>query len=142
MARYLNFPLLQEPYDMGAVDSLNRARFVFNVVAEKTASATFLEELAAIMVAAGVGTLTGNNRNIFLTSSVSIPQGDGPYLSIIDTGGPGGAKIHNQKAPAYERPGAQIVARAKKSADARAMALAAYTAIANVVNQTVTAATV
>lgn len=138
MARYLNFPLLQEPFDLG-VDSESRARFVFNLIVEKTPSTTFLEELAAIMVAAGVGVVAGNNRNIFLTQAVSIPPGDGPYLSIIDTGGPGGIKIHNQKPPAYQRPGAQIVARAKTPKAARDMAFAAYTAFANVVNQTVNA---
>lgn len=142
MSRFLHFPLLQEPFDMGAVDSLNRSRYVFNIVVEKTPSDTFLEELAAILVAAGVGRLTGTSRNIFLTSSVSIPSGDGPYLSITDTGGPGGQKIHNQIPPAYQRPGAQIVARAKNAADARRMAFAAYNALANVRNQTVTAATV
>jgi hypothetical protein len=141
MAFYLNFPLLQEPFDLG-IDGLSRPRFVFNLIVEKTPSSTFLEELAAIVIAAGVGVASGSNRNIFLTQGVSIPPGDGPYLSIIDTGGPGGVKIQNQKAPAYQRPGAQVVARAKTSKAARDMAFAAYTAFANVVNQTVNAASI
>lgn len=141
MAFYLNFPLLQEPFDLG-IDDISRQRFAFNLIVEKTASQTFLEELAAIIVAASVGVVAGKNRNIFLTQSVSIPAGDGPYLSIIDTGGPGGIKIQNQKAPAYQRPGAQIVARAKAPKAARDMAFAAYTAFANVVNQTVNAANI
>jgi hypothetical protein len=140
MTRYLNFPLLQEPFDFG-IDSINRQRYALNVVVEKTPSNSFLKELAAIIVNASVGVYIGNNRNIFLGSSSSIPVEDGPYISIIETGGVGGMKIQNQKAPAYQRPGAQITVTAKQPDVARSKAVAIYNAFANIVNTEVTALT-
>jgi hypothetical protein len=135
VAFYQQIIMLQsEPYDLG-VDERNRSKWQFNVMATKTASQTFVEELAKVLATAGVGTY---NVNIFGTSKAAIPTGDGPYLSIIPTGGPGPVRIHNQPAPAYPRPTAMIVVRGTVNSQARAMAFAAYDAIAKVVNQTVT----
>lgn len=134
MARFLQVMLLQEPFDMG-VDPKARVRYGFNIVVEKTQSTTFIEELIVILRDAQPTWRFG--REIFATSGASIPEGDAPVLSIIETGGPGGVLIQNQIPPAYMRPGAQIVARAKDPAAARTMAFAAYTALAAVSNRVV-----
>ena len=134
MARFLQVMLLQEPFDM-ALDAEGRLRYGFNIVVEKTPSTTFIEEVIAILRAAQPTWRFG--INMFATSASSIPKGDGPYLSIIETGGPGGVRIQNQIPPAYMRPGAQIVARAKDPAAARTMAFAAYSALAAVSNREV-----
>jgi hypothetical protein len=135
MARFLQVVLLQEPFDMG-LDPKTRLRYGFNIVVEKTSSTTFIEEVIAILRATQPTWRFG--RDIFATTAASIPEGEGPYLEIIETGGPGGSKIQNQIPPAYLRPGAQIVARAKDPSAARTMAWAAWTALSNVSNQTVT----
>jgi hypothetical protein len=134
MARFLQVMLLQEPFDMG-LDPKARVRYGFNIVVEKTQSTTFIEELVVILRGAQPSWRFG--REIFSTSGASIPEADGPYLSIIETGGPGGVRIQNQIPPAYMRPGAQIVARAKDPAAARTMAFEAYTALATVSNRVV-----
>lgn len=134
-ARYLWIVAEQEPFDLG-LDDQGRSKVVFNVVAEKTESAKFEEELIALLVAAGVGVA---GASIFVSSAAAIPaKGAGPYLSIETTGGLAGLKIQNQIAPAYQRPGAKIVTRASTYAAARAMARAAYDALVAVSNQTVT----
>lgn len=134
MARFLQVADLQEPFDLGP-DPSGRARYAFNIVVTKTASDTFDDELVAVLQNASVGTL---NSNIFVGRSADIPTGDGPYLSIIETGGYAGLRIHDQRRPAYPRPGAQIVARATSPVAARTMARAAYNALVDVVNATVT----
>lgn len=84
----------------------------------------FLDEIAARLVAQGVGVL---GTNIFGTSRSVVPPGDGPFLSLTETGGTGSAKTQNDTAT--ERPTAQILARAKNASDARAMLINAYVAL-------------
>ena len=134
MSFYQEIAPLQEPFDLGT-DDKGRARVVFNVSTVKTASNTFIEELVKLLVDASVGVF---NVDIFASTSVSLPAGDQAYLVIVETGGPAPGRIQNQAAPAYPRPSAKITVRAARYIDARAMARAAYDALAAVRNQTVT----
>ena len=134
MSRILILTLLQEPFDLGS-DASGRAQYTFNIISTKTESQTWLEEVARLLTNASVGVL---NTNIFLSSKAQVPTGAGPFLSIIETGGTSGIKIHDQTRPAYPRPAARIVVRASTVAAARAMAWAAHTVLAGVSNTTVT----
>jgi hypothetical protein len=93
----------------------------------------FLDEVAAKLVAAGVGTL---GANIFLGSKAVIPPDDGPYLSLIETGGTGPTRVHNEATAHTQRPTAQIVARAKSYSVARAKVKEAYDALDGLFNVT------
>jgi hypothetical protein len=135
MTYYLDIQPLQEPFDL-ELDEAGRAQFAFNVLATKRPSATFLQELVAILVDAGVGV---EDVSIFLTTKAVIPTGKGPYLSIRPTGGTGPLGTHNGGAAAYRRPGAQLVARASTWQAAEAMAHAAYSALVAIRNQAVSA---
>lgn len=135
MAKYLDIVALQEPFDLGPDATGNRTQWSFNITVIKTESDTFVEEIAALLVAAGVGVL---NSTLFLGSAAKIPSGDGPYTSILTTSGTSGLRTHNQSMPAYPRPAARIVVRAKNPVTARATCRAAYTALAGVRNTTVT----
>lgn len=83
----------------------------------------FLNEIIDRLEALGVGV---EGSNIFASSKSAIPSGNGPYLTITETGGTGSAKTQNS---ATERPSAQILVRAASYAAARAMAKAAYDAL-------------
>lgn len=91
----------------------------------------FLDEIAARLVAEGVGTI---GSNIILGSKGFIPKGDGPYLSLIETGGSAPTRIQNQNGANTQRPTAQIAVRAKNYIAARTMARAAYLALDGVFN--------
>lgn len=93
----------------------------------------FLDDLAARLVAQGVGVLS---TNIILGSRGTIPLGDGPFISIIETGGSGPTRVHNTNAPNTQRPTAQVLVRAKSYVVARAKAKAAYEALDGVFNTT------
>ncbi len=134
MARYLGISPLQEPFD-GGLDGKARAQVMFNVLITKTPSTTVAEELIKILTDAGVGV---EGTDIFFSSRASVPDGEGPFLSLIEQGGAAPGFIHNQDIPAYPSPGAQIVVRAKSYTQARAMAWAAYNALVVVRNQVVT----
>jgi hypothetical protein len=134
VAKWLDVVLFQEPFPIGA-DASGRARLAFNILVTKTVSDTFAEEIVSILTAAGVGTY---GTNIFIGDVVDIPTGDGPYLSVMETGGLSGLRIHEQTRPAYSRPGAQLIVRATTYDAARTMARAAHNALAAVSNAVVT----
>lgn len=135
---YLDIRDQQPPFDSGVLDGQSRAMWSFNIVATKAPSDSFLLELVAVLVAAGVGVY---GTNIFISSKAVIPPGNGPYLSIVATGGLEGIRTQNvTSGPTYERPSAQITVRAQSAAAAEAMARAAYAALVGVRNQSVTTA--
>lgn len=84
----------------------------------------FLDEIKDRLVAQGVGTY---GSDIFLGSNAVIPTGDGPFLSIIETGGTEPLRTHNG-AP-VTRPSAQLLARAKSIIVARTKLKLAYDAL-------------
>jgi len=132
---YLGLMPLQEPHNPGLLDESGRLQCTFKVIATKKASDSFISELIAILVAAGVGKAA---VNIFGTPQAIIPDGPGPFLSIDPSQGI--APIGTLADPAsLRRPGAQITARASTWVAAEAMAQAAYNALVGVRNQAVTA---
>jgi hypothetical protein len=97
--------------------------------------AEFDDDLISLFVGKGVGVF---NTTLFAGSKAVVPQGDGPYLSITLTGGTSPEHTQNSTTkPAYQRPSAQLVARALSPSAAKAMARAAYDAVVSVRNMTV-----
>lgn len=136
---YLCVSVQTEPRDMGALDESGRAQVLFDVIAWKRPSATFLQELVSILEAAGVG---AEGVTIFASSKAILPtlhEQPAPILELLSTGGAGPVGTHNQGAGAYRRPGAQIVAHAASWAAAATLAAAAYDAFLAVRNQAVSA---
>lgn len=84
----------------------------------------FIEEIANRLVSQGVGIV---GTNIFLGTQAQIPTGNGPYISLIETGGTGGARTQNDTA--LERPTLNILTRGKIPSAVRAMSRAAYAAL-------------
>jgi hypothetical protein len=84
----------------------------------------FLNEIAAKLVASGVGVI---GTSIFLSTKAPIPPGDGPYLVIIETGGSGAKRTHG--GVAVECPTAQLSVRALDYPTARARLKLAYDAL-------------
>jgi len=93
----------------------------------------FLDEIAARLVSQGVGVL---GSNIILGSKGVIPAGDGPFISLTETGGSAPTRVHNQSVPNTQRPTAQITVRATSYFVARTKAKAAYLALDGVFNTT------
>lgn len=83
----------------------------------------FIEEIANRLINQNVG-LTASS--IFFGSKAPLPAGDGPYITLTETGGTGAARMHNSST---ERPTLQIYTRAKSAKTARAVARAAYDAL-------------
>lgn len=136
-AWYQEINVVQEPLDMGTDDN-NRPKVGFNIETVKRPSDSFAEEIVGLLVAAGVGIAAGAGADIFVGTKHKVPDGDGPYLTMIETGGATPLRTHNDIGPpAYTRPTAQLVARAKKYTDARARARAAYDALVGIRNTTV-----
>lgn len=91
------------------------------------------DELAAKLVASGVGVLA---KSIFIGSRTALPNGAGPYLTLIETGGYFPLRTHNSvSVPAYQRPTFQIMCRAATYPAARLMCQNAYDAFAGVRNE-------
>lgn len=92
----------------------------------------WLDDLKTLSVAGGVSA-----GSILLSSYAKIPAGDGPFLSIIETGGTAPDRTQGVAGNAYENPGAQFLARGASYTAARAMLVLAYNAVTGVQNQTV-----
>ena len=91
----------------------------------------FVEDIVTILNTAGQGVA---GVSIFWGTK-SEPTGDGPFITIIETGGTGPKRVHN--AAPYRRPSAQIVVRAKGQDVARAKADAVWNALDQKRNLTV-----
>lgn len=88
------------------------------------ASSTFIPDLI-VYLSGGLSLVYGTN--LFKGPLAKMPDGDGPFVSIIRTGGLGAEATHNSPdAPAYERPTAQIVSRAVAYDVAENMAYQVY----------------
>jgi hypothetical protein len=94
---------------------------------------SLLDELAAQLVASGVGTL---GVNIFLSSRAVIPNGVGPYLTLAETGGVAPTRVQNQTRPITKRPTVQVLTRAGTYPAAREMSRQAYEALDGIFNAT------
>lgn len=92
----------------------------------------FLDEIAAKLAGEGVGVL---ETSIFISSASIPPVGDGPYLSLKETGGSGSTRIHNKAGAATHRPSAQVAVRAKTYPEARLMAKAAHEVLDGIFNE-------
>jgi hypothetical protein len=127
--------MVQEPQDLG-LDANGRAIVAFNINVVKTFSEEFLEEIVGRLVAQGVGVF---NTDIFASSSKDLPEGDGPFLTIVATGGTSPERTQNDVAtPAYPRPSAQLAVHAARFKASWNMAYDAYNALAGIRNQTLT----
>jgi hypothetical protein len=82
-----------------------------------------LDEIKARLVAQAVLP----DASILKTGRAVIPPGDGPYISLVETGGTGAARTQNDTAT--ERPSVSITSRAKTAQAARAALKAAYDAL-------------
>lgn len=91
----------------------------------------FLDDIAARLVSQGVGVI---GSSIILGSKGAIPSGDGPYISLTETGGVAPTRVHNKKTPNTKRPTAQVVVRAKSYQVARAKSSEAYVALDGIFN--------
>jgi hypothetical protein len=134
MTWYLSITALQEPYD-ASLDETGRQLFLFNVLCDKQRSETIIEEFVTILTAANIGTF---GKDLFAGAQAVIPDGDGPIISIKETGGRAPLKTQNTGAvPKYGMPTVQIIVRAASYTLARSKANAAFSALVKVVNQDV-----
>lgn len=87
---------------------------------------TSVDDLIVLIQDAGLATWS---TDLFYGSKAVIPLTDGPFTSLIDTGGANPSGTHNAVVtglPAYIRPSFQIVCRAEKTSVAMAKALALW----------------
>lgn len=92
----------------------------------------WLDDLKTIIVAAGIPA-----ASVMLTSQAVPSKGDGPFLSIIGTGGPAGERTQNLAGLAYNRPTAQIMSRAIDITAALDQLKTAFDACDVVLNQSI-----
>lgn len=135
MTQYLSIDPLEEPFELGELDESGRVQYSVNFLALKQPSASFLREVVAILVAAGVGI---EGQSIFASTLAILPR-EGTVLQLLATGGTAPLGTHNGGAAALRRPGLQVIVHAPTHDAAETMINAAYNALVGVRNQAVTA---
>lgn len=134
MSFYLEILIAQNAFPF-AEDENERIMFSFNLTATARAPVDqFEEELAKLINNAGLGT---RNVDVFIGPKANIPTGDGPYITIIDTGGLDPLETHNDDL--YDRMSAQIVTRGKSYTTTRTRAKSIQRVLDGVRNTTVAA---
>jgi hypothetical protein len=132
--RYLSILAVQEPFPIG-LDDNNRVMFSCNYICVAAYPVEdFEQELARLLFDAGLFTL---NVDGFIGPAAAIPLGDGPYSSIISTGGSAALETHD--GGKYPQPSAQIITRALTYEAARTRARAIHSALDGQRNVTVAA---
>lgn len=113
-------------------DEAGRALFVFNILATTRGSDTFVEELLAILEAAGLGT---RGTTLLGSAMAEVPKAtppgaeDEPFIHVRATGGPTALGTHNLGPLAYRRRGARVLVHAKTAAAANQAAQRALAAL-------------
>lgn len=124
MSYYLSLTAIQPPFDIG-LDKQNRPMFAFNVSGfVSTALSDCTRDIAALIVAANLGTL---GTDLFTGVLADVPSGDGPITFIRNTGGSG--QRLTQGSAVYENVSCQIAVRAALESDSYNRAAAIYRAI-------------
>lgn len=134
MSRYVQVLAVQRPFPFNT-DENGRVMFSCNFDAVAAGPVEqWEEEVVSVLSGAGLATL---NTDAFIGPAAILPKGDGPYITVIDTGGLSPVETHNGSI--YERLSAQIVVRAAKYRVARTRALAIWRALDGLRNETVAA---
>ena len=138
---YLEVLATQRPFPI-SVDDNERSMFSVNFTAESNGFAADWERDVIRMLLAGGVTLAytfpdGDRRvdDTFIGPAAFIPTGDGPYVSIIDTGGSDPIETHNNDI--REQLSVQILVRGKAYFDARDLILECWRALDGIRDQTV-----
>lgn len=92
---------------------------------------SLLDDLGNKLQADGVGIV---DSTVFMGSSATIPVGDGPYISLFETGGLAPSRVQNSPDVATVKPTVQIVVRALNPIDARAKSKEAYDSLDGIFN--------
>lgn len=135
MTRYLEIVADQDPFPAG-VDTNARTMFACNyscIAANPVAK--FEEEIGRILFDAGLAVF---NTNCWIGPDARIPVGDGPYITLINTGGTSPIETHN--GDKYRRMSIQVVVRALTYQAARTRARAIWDELDGKRNFTVVAA--
>lgn len=137
MSFYREILAVQSPFDIGSDESKRKMSSVnFDVVANAPVT-DFVREIGKLINDAGLGTFA---TDMFIGTEAILPKGNGPFVTIINTGGESPESIHNSASGhAYENLSFQIVVRARTYDDAETRALAVWRVLDGVRNTTVTA---
>jgi len=128
MTWYLDLQDEQLPFEMPE-DTAGRTVYVFNVLARKVPSETFLEEMSQYLTTSGV------TAQIFVGGQTDIPAGDGPYITLRQTGGVRGDHVQGKVTAKIERPGAQVSVRAKSPRTTKSLAHTVHKLLSEIRNK-------
>lgn len=123
-AFYLGIRSLQSPFEMTA-DAADRVMWSVNFVAKSRGVVeNFERDIQSILASFTLSTLGGSSNDTYIGRRVSIGDGPGPYINIINTGGSFTDIYHN--GARQENLTCQIVVRAKDSSLARDRIMAVW----------------
>lgn len=95
---------------------------------------SFIDDMGVLFLAKGH--VIAEGTDLFFSTKARIPDGAGPYVSLIDTGGLSTVRTQNRaKTSAYERPGAQILVRCTNYLTARNKAYELFYDVISVKNE-------
>ncbi len=138
-SRYIEIIATQRPFPFN-VDDNNRVMFSCNFTARAAGDVDdWMQEVQKILIDAGIATKgTQSTGDTYIGPQSVVRVGDGPFTTILDTGGIAPEEMHNSGVK-IERLSVQIVVRAKSYVVAETRALAIWRELDGVRDSTVAA---
>lgn len=134
MSFYLHILALSQPTDIG-LDDNKRTMFSFNVEAKARGLVAVIEnDILKLITDASLGVF---GTDAFIGSASLTPDGDGPFVHIINTGGGSPNETHNLDI--YPNLSCQILVRSLDYTAARARAYAIWAEVHGKRNVTIVA---
>jgi hypothetical protein len=119
--RYLEILSSGRPFDIGP-DNNSRCQISCNYYSCAAAPVTSFEfEICKLITNAALGVLA---VSLFISLNATLPEGDGPYVTVIQTSGRTNEETHN--GDKYEHPTFQVIVTALDYSTAMARALAIW----------------
>lgn len=134
---FLSIMAQQRPFPIGE-DVKGRSMFSVNFLAQAEAPvADFGGCIIKVLVDAGLVVDGGANPTVFEGPDVEVPDGAGPFVLIIPTGGPPPMDTHDGKR--YDWLSVMLNVRGSSYVAAQNKALACYEALHGIFNETIAA---
>lgn len=127
MSFYMSIRADQRPFDLSEDDNAHNV-FVCNYTGQSFGDVdTWEDDLVSVIEGGGFGLMFGDE--IFIGPRAILPDGDGPFVTIIDTGGARQELFHDTTDPVMENLSAQISVHGRNFQSAQTLSLGIWRAL-------------
>lgn len=126
MAFYMSIRADQRPFDLTEDDNFHNV-FVCNYTGQSFGDVDTWEDDLVSVITGGFGLTFGTE--VFIGPRAILPDGDGPFVTVVDTGGARQDLFHDTEDPVMENLSAQITVHDRNFQSAQTLSLGIWRAL-------------